>query len=75
MGLSSFRTGAMERMGYGDETKYHQLESLGEAFDVLRTKGSRMKQRLVAGSIVSVLMIFMFLAVSCIFPDLVKHRC
>ncbi|KAI4719197.1 hypothetical protein E4T48_04503 [Aureobasidium sp. EXF-10727] len=66
MGLSLFKTSAMERMGYAKETNYHQIESLGGALDALRTKGSRMKQRIIAGSIVSVLMIFVFLAFS---PD------
>lgn len=64
MGFLSVKTGVMERMGYSDESKYHQLESLSDAFDALRTRGSRMKQRIVAGSIISVLMIFAFLAVS-----------
>jgi hypothetical protein len=67
MGLSFFKTGVMERMGYGDETKYHQIDSLGGALEALRTKGSRMKQRIIAVSIVCVLMIFAFLAVSCCF--------
>ncbi|KAI5267731.1 hypothetical protein E4T47_07986 [Aureobasidium subglaciale] len=66
MGLTFVKTNVMERMGYGGETKYHHIESLGEAFDALRTKGSRMKQRIIAGSIVSVLMIFAFIAFS---PD------
>lgn len=60
-------SGVMERMGFGDETKYHQINSLGGALDALRTKGSRMKQRIIAGSIVCVLMVFVFLAVSCYF--------
>ncbi|KAI4744879.1 hypothetical protein E4T50_04727 [Aureobasidium sp. EXF-12298] len=66
MGLLSVKHGVMEKMAYGDESKYHQLESLGDALDALRTRGSRMKQRIIAGSIVSVLMIFAFLAFS---PD------
>jgi hypothetical protein len=65
MGLSFSKTGAMERMGYGDEAKYHQIDSLGGALEALRTKGSRMKTRIIAGSIVCVLMVFVFLAVSC----------
>jgi hypothetical protein len=64
MGLSFSKTGAMERMGYGDEAKYHQIDSLGGALEALRTKGSRMKTRIIAGSIVCVLMVFVFLAVS-----------
>ncbi|CAD0107005.1 unnamed protein product, partial [Aureobasidium uvarum] len=62
MGLSFFKTSAMERMSYEKEASYHQIEWLGDAFGALRTKGSRMKQRIIAGSIVSVLMIFIFLA-------------
>lgn len=57
-------SGVMERMGYGDETKYHQIDSLGGALEALRTKGSRMKQRIIAVSVVCILMIFAFLAVS-----------
>lgn len=64
MGFLSVKTGVMERMSYNDEPKYYQLESLGDAFDALRTRGSRMKQRIIAGSIISVLMIFAFFAVS-----------
>ncbi|THY24422.1 hypothetical protein D6D01_05469 [Aureobasidium pullulans] len=66
MGFSFRKGSVMERMGYSDETKFHQIESLGGALDALRTKGSRMKQKIVAGSIVSVLLIFAFLAFS---PD------
>ena len=69
----SFRKGSvMERMGYSDETKFHQIESLGGALDALRTKGSRMKQKIIAGSIVSVLLVFAFLAVSLVSPAALK---
>jgi hypothetical protein len=64
MVLTSVKSGIVERLGLGNEAGYHQIETLGDAFGALKSGGSRLKQRMIAGSIISGLLIMLFVAVS-----------